>query len=89
MELFIEENNLHSYLQKIENMIAKSFSTIISINKTIEIDPEMDDKWLSINIKVDGDAEMIAKEYIDFTKKYVKEIPWPENNLIRLDCTII
>ena len=86
---FCLKNNLLNYLRIAVDLIKDSFSKHKNISFSLEGDPETDEEWISLNIDVEGDIESIFEEYQNYNKNVIKNIPWPERDLIRLNYHLI
>ncbi|MBU0995365.1 MAG: hypothetical protein KJ737_22950 [Proteobacteria bacterium] len=86
---FCLKNNLLIHLRIAVDIAKESFSNYRNIHFSLEGDPETDEQWISFNLDVEGDIESIFEEYQNYNKNLIKNIPWPERDLIRLNYNLI
>lgn len=86
---YSSEHNLQSYLDITIDLIDEFFTSLESSYIEVENDPEFEDEWLLINIAIRGDINSVVEQYDLFISEYVKMIPLPERNKIRLSYDII
>jgi len=82
------QKGLRQYLQKAFDIIYQSFPLIRELRLLQEQDPETDEKWLLIDITVDGEIEEILDSYDDYVKKWVSSVPSSVRENIRLSYNI-
>lgn len=86
---FCEELGILRYLGKALDLIKTCFSPIEGPAPRLAQDPETEDRWLVLDITVEGEVEDVLKKYDNFINLKVKSIPWPERDKIRLAYNIL
>jgi len=87
--LFCADESIIKFLGLSERLIKRHFSTLDSINFTVEHDPELGEKWVSADIEVSGEIAQVIKWEDAFVKEWVSRVPYSERNKIRLSCDIV
>jgi len=82
------QKSLIKYLQTAFEIIYQSFSFVRDVRLLQEQDPETDEKWILIDITVDGEIEEILDSYDDYVKKWVSSAPSSIRENIRLSYSI-
>ncbi len=82
------QKGLRQYLQTAFDIIYQSFPLIRELRLLQEQDPETDEKWLLIDITVDGEMEEILDSYDDYVRKWVSSVPSSVRENIRLSYNI-
>ncbi len=86
---FCEELGILRYLGKALDLIKTCFSPIEGPAPRLAQDPETEDRWLVLDITVEGEVEDVLRKYDTFINLKVKSIPWPERDKIRLAYNIL
>lgn len=86
---FCEELGILRYLGKALDLIKTCFSPIVEPAPRLAQDPETEDRWLVLDITVEGEVEDVLRKYDNFINLKVKSIPWPERDKIRLAYNIL
>lgn len=86
---FCEELGILRYLGKALDLIKTCFSPIEGPAPRLAQDPETEDRWLVLDITVEGEVEDVLRKYDTFINFKVKSIPWPERDKIRLAYNIL
>jgi len=86
---FCEELGILRYLGKALDLIKTCFSPIEGPAPRLAQDPETEDRWLVLDITVEGEVEDVLRKYDNFINLKVKSIPWPERDKIRLAYNIL
>lgn len=73
-----------SYLQQALRLAQKSFSGLDGIAVTAETDPETDEEWVAVSVKVTGNIKDVLDMYDTYTRQFVESVPWPARDKIRL-----
>lgn len=73
-----------SYLQKALRLAQRNFSGLEGIEVTAETDPETDEKWVAVSVKVTGNIKDVLDMYDTYTRQFVESVPWPAHDKIRL-----
>jgi hypothetical protein len=73
-----------SYLQKALRLAQTAFSGLEGIAVTAEDDPETDEKWIAVSVRVKGNIQDVLDMYDAYTRVYVESVPWPARDKIRL-----
>lgn len=87
---FCSNTGILNYLYKAIDIAEKCFDTTIKKRKTeLEQDPETGEKWIAINITIEGEVEDFLTKYDDYISNWVSATPWPERDKIRLSYNIV
>jgi hypothetical protein len=87
---FCSNTGILNYLYKAIDIAEKCFDTTIKKRKTeLEQDPETGEKWIAINITIEGEVEDFLTKYDDYINNWVSATPWPERDKIRLSYNIV
>lgn len=81
---FSAKYQISSYLQKALRLARRTFISLEHIEVTPEVDPETDEEWIAISVKVRGEVMQVLDMYDDYTRKFVESVPWPAREKIRL-----
>ena len=73
-----------SYLQKALRLAQRTFSGLEGIVVTAEDDPETDEEWIAVLVRVKGNIHDVLDMYDTYTRGYVETVPWPARDKIRL-----
>lgn len=73
-----------SYLQKALRLAQRTFSGLEGIAVTAEDDPETDEEWIAVSVRVKGNIQDVLDMYDAYTRVYVESVPWPARDKIRL-----
>jgi len=87
---FCSNTGILNYLYKAIDIAEKCFDTTIKKRETeLEQDPETGEKWIAINITIEGEVEDFLTKYDDYISNWVSATPWPERDKIRLSYNIV
>jgi len=86
---FFGHRELSTYLHVAIGLLKESFPNVERITLQIEQDPETDDRWILISFDVIGEVEDVLSRYDHYTELFVKSVPWPERDQIRVAYNII
>lgn len=81
---YCKENGIDGYIQIVKEIVENTFSNIKDIEMCIEEDPEIEEDYLLIKIRVEQEVKEALDSYERFVKEFVEEVPYPERNKIRL-----
>ena len=76
-------------LEKAIQIAKEHFPDIHEINSYNEVDPETGEAWSVLEIDVKDKIEIILDQLDNYTDEWVKKIPWPERDAIRLSYNIL
>jgi hypothetical protein len=81
---FCSRWQLFNHFQRALRLAKHSFLGLKNIEVEIENDPEHEDEWLVIVVQVHGDIGKVLDMYDAYTRKFVRVVPWPALDKIRL-----
>lgn len=81
---FCSRWQVFSYFQRTLRLAQRSFIDLTNIAVNVESDPESEDEWLVIVVQVHGEIGKVLDMYDGYTKKLIREVPWPARDRIRL-----
>lgn len=76
--------NIVSLIPQALQLIERSFNHIRQIRACMASDPETDERWLGLQLTIDGDASVVADAYDHFVRDWVATIPWPDHHLVHV-----
>jgi hypothetical protein len=86
---FCGRHELSTHLHVAIGLLRTSFPSVDRFNLQIERDPETGDEWILINFDVTGEIEDVLLWYDRYTELFVKSVPWPERDKIRMAYNIL
>lgn len=86
---FCRRQDILQYLQPAFDLIESSFSSSEELSLQLEEDPDTEEKWVVLDVSVQGEVEKILDEYQSYTSHWVSKVPWPERNKIRLSYNLV
>jgi len=81
---FCKRKGISKYLKAAIEIIRNAFASIKELDFIIEKDPDTDDEWLLIDIKVDGTIEEILAYYDVYIEQWVTTAPAIARDKIKL-----
>ncbi len=72
-----------------EALASECFREIRARAASLETDPETGERWIALQVIVDGDVKEIADAYDCFVARWVSAIPFPQHNWVRLAYRIV
>ena len=81
---FCSSKGITRYFEKAIDILRASFPSIKDMDFTIEQDPETGEKWLLIDIAVDGTTEEILSSYDKYVDQWVAAVPELARESIKL-----
>ena len=85
---FISANALEPWLPLAYALIDKAFASHQAITIEKKTDPEIQDEWLNLRIKVNGPLDAVVDAYDAFTAQMVQALPAAVSSKIRLSLTV-
>jgi hypothetical protein len=85
---FCVRNDLAVYLSVAIGLIRDSFPTIKRLRLQLERDPDIEEEWILIDFDVQGEGEDILNQYNRYTEFWVRSVPWPQRDKIRVSFNI-
>ena len=73
------------HLEQVIVLVRESFPSINDLSVGLETDMESKEQWVSIDAQIIGQPEDFIRHYDDYSRRFVKSIPWPARNKIRLN----
>lgn len=86
---FCKRKGILQYIPVAVDLIRTSFHLTGGIETELEIDPETEEEWLSIEISVQGKVEEVIKNYEQYISGWVSSVPWPQRHKIRLSYNVL
>lgn len=81
---FCNRKGITGYIKTAIKIIRRSFVSIKEMEFIIEQDPEIDNEWLLIDIKVDGTVEELLTAYDNYIEEWVSNAPEMARDNIKL-----
>lgn len=82
---FASAHALRSYLADTIPLIRRIFSNVSALQLRYEHDSETEQDWLSIEVKMAGEADQILEQYDSYIRQFNRLVPWPARSFIRLN----
>jgi hypothetical protein len=82
--LFCSRWQIFHMFQRALRLVQQSFHDLRSIEVQVEGDPESEEEWLVILVKLHCEIEAVLSMYDIYTKGFVRTVPWPVRDKIRL-----
>ena len=82
--VFCQRHGLLSYLLRAVQLIEESFDIAGPLRLEMVRDPEAAEEWVALRFTVRGETEDVLDRYDAYTDRWVDQVPWPENAMIRL-----
>lgn len=82
--LFCSRWQIFHMFQQALRLAQQSFHELRSIEVEVEGDPESEEEWLVILVKLYCEIEAVLSMYDVYTKGLVRTVPWPARDKIRL-----
>ena len=86
---FCLSHNMLSSLQVSVALIKACFPAVREVRLQPEREPDSGEEWLVIDFGIVGEIEEILDRYDKYTDLWVKSVPWPEREKIRLSYNIV
>jgi hypothetical protein len=86
---FCVRYELSTHLRVAIGLLKTSFPSVERLNLQLERDPETGDEWILINFDVTGEVEDVLSRYDHYTELFVKSVPWPDRDKIRIAYNIM
>ena len=86
---FCGRHELSTHLHVAIGLLKTSFPSVERFSLQLERDPETGDEWILINFDVTGEVEEVLRWYDHYTELFVKSVPWPERDRIRIAYNIL
>jgi len=85
---FCFRHNMLGSLQVSVRLIRTCFPSVREVRLQPERDPDTGEEWLVLDFGIVGEIEEILDRYDKYTDLWVKSVPWPEREKIRLSYNI-
>ncbi len=86
---FCSRRGISQYLLRALTLTEQHFRSVRQISTETEQDPETGEKWLILDVMIEGDVDDVLDNYDNYTDAWVASVPWPERDMIRLSYNII
>jgi hypothetical protein len=86
---FCFRQNIFGSLQVSVGLIRTCFPSVREVMLQPERDPDTGEEWLVLDFGIVGEIEEILNRYDKYTDLWVKSVPWPEREKIRLSYNIV
>jgi len=86
---FCYHQSILKYLSTAIDIIESCFPTILELFPEVEEDPETDEKWVNLDINVQGEVDEILENYNRYISLFISKVPLPKRDKIRLTYNII
>lgn len=86
---FCFRHNILDSLQVSVGLIRTCFPSVREVRLQPERDPDTEQEWLVLDFGIVGEIEEILERYDKYTDLWVKSVPWPEREKIRLSYNIV
>jgi hypothetical protein len=86
---FCRQQGLLRYLLMVIELIKQCFPRIQEFYLRQEQDPETGEKWLTLDISLQGEVDAVLDSYDAYTSKLISIVPWPERDKFRLSYDIV
>jgi hypothetical protein len=86
--VFCRRKGLLTYVPMATDLVTTCFG-LHEMSFEIEIDPETGEDWLVIHVEVRGNRHDVLAAYRNYSRQWVRSVPWPERNLICLSYNIL
>lgn len=69
-------------------LLRDSFPSVKRLRLQLEKDPDISEEWILIDFDVQGEGEDILDQYDRYTERWVRSVPWPQRDKIRVSFNI-
>lgn len=81
---FCSREQIFNHFHRALRLAQQSFLDLKNIEVEIENDPESEGEWLVIVVQIHGEIGKVLDMYDAYTRKFVRVVPWPALDKIRL-----
>jgi len=85
---FCREHDILNELKSTIKLASSSFKEITALDLEVVPNPELDEQWVRITISVRESVDEILDSHRAFLTSFVKQIPFPQNEFIRISYDI-
>ena len=86
---FCNSEGIVDYLSSFIDIVRNHFPSLQGTPEVALIDdPEIDDRWIEVRIRLRGGIDEILDQYDNFVDKCISSIPWPQSDRFRLSYNV-
>jgi len=84
-----ERSGVLPYLNTALALVSECFLDVAGMALEMQEDPEVDESWYSLCVRVRGENETLLRAFDAYTRLWVTRVPWPHSNRIRLSLDVL
>lgn len=86
---YCSQHHIFDFLQNTLKLVQENFSGLQRLTVERELDPDAEDDWLVLNADIESDIDKMLSQYDEYTRRYVKLVPWPKRDKIRFSYNLL